>query len=73
MSYLGIFCPIGYDPFGRMCYNLIRENLHWYNADRNCKSVNGHLASISDNETQLFINQMLDEYRNFYGTILSII
>ncbi len=72
MSYLGIYCPIGYDQFGSHCFKLIENWLNWYNAEMNCKSENGHLTRIPDNKTRLFINQLLVGYKNFEGTITSM-
>ena len=56
-------CPKGYKYFGHTskCYKLFNPK-HWPNASEACQSEGGHLASVSDSQTNEFLASLTSKY-----------
>ena len=50
-------CPQNYTEFEERCFKVIRnhQELSWKEAENLCKTQEGHLASITDERTMMFI------------------
>jgi len=48
-------CPGGWEPFGGHCYQFHANISTWNDAENECKSKGGHLASIHSEAERVFI------------------
>ncbi|XP_042353414.1 macrophage mannose receptor 1-like [Plectropomus leopardus] len=55
-------CPLNWKKFNSKCYNIIKDQkLTWSAARKQCKAMNGNLASISSRHVEVFLmSQMAD-------------
>ena len=48
-------CKPGWKPYATSCYNFVRRNTNYMNAQSSCLRMGGHLASILNKNEQDFI------------------
>ena len=48
-------CPGGWEPFGGHCYQFHSTQLAWADAENDCKSKGGHMASIHSEDERVFV------------------
>ena len=48
-------CPDGWDRHENFCYLLAKEKKIWEDASMQCKTFGGNMASIQDQEENLFL------------------
>ncbi len=54
----GNSCPSGWQEFDSHCYLVVKSYLTWENAEKNCKSKGGHLASVHSAAERNFIHSL---------------
>ncbi|XP_076839321.1 galactose-specific lectin nattectin-like [Brachyhypopomus gauderio] len=61
-----ITCRNGWEKFGEQCFKYIAVAKTWLEAEQNCQSLGGNLASVHNKETQnflkLFTKRQTDRY-----------
>ncbi|XP_052701321.1 macrophage mannose receptor 1-like [Crassostrea angulata] len=71
MQYIGTTtvspgCNETYISYESMCYKFAEENLSWNEAQANCESENGHLATVNSRYIQAFLSSQLFEKAGNY-------
>ena len=56
-----------YYPHTKGCYKFININVTWPEADSDCRSKGGHLASIMDNATNIWLVTHITQKRAWIG------
>ena len=60
-------CPGGWEPFGGHCYQYSSTIETWSDAEDDCKSKGGHLASIHSEAERVFIYNLSGKNYTFVG------
>lgn len=65
---LAYACPNGtiLSPHGSYCYKFMDKPSTWYWAEEICSSLDGHLVSIHDAFTNIFLSQIVNSTRNIW-------
>ena len=50
-----------------MCYKLVLENRNWIDAEYRCRSIGGHLVSISCKAENEFVKKLVGKYEAWIG------
>ena len=55
------FCEEGYKYYEKTakCYKFFDEKKTWEEADSDCMQLSGHLASAADNDTNVFLHNIM--------------
>uniref|UniRef100_A0A8C3W664 C-type lectin domain family 4 member D n=1 Tax=Catagonus wagneri TaxID=51154 RepID=A0A8C3W664_9CETA len=59
-------CPEGWRPFQSNCYFPFHDKKTWAQSERNCTGLGAHLATISTEDEQNFITQLLDKQFSYF-------
>ena len=60
-------CPSGWKEFGGHCYLLVSIVMDWADAEKNCKSKGGHLASVHSAAENTFIHNLNPNHSPYLG------
>jgi len=60
-------CPSGWKEFGGHCYLLVSIVMDWADAEKNCKSKGGHLASVHSAAENTFIHNLNPNHAPYLG------
>jgi hypothetical protein len=60
-------CPSGWQEFGGRCYLLVSIGMSWADAEKNCNSKGGHLASVHSSAESTFIHNLNQKHAPFLG------
>ncbi|KAK9969446.1 hypothetical protein ABG768_027622 [Culter alburnus] len=52
-------CPAGWTNFGLRCYKFFSQTVNWVTAERNCQSLDAHLASVHNKLENEFLLSLL--------------
>ncbi|XP_076357953.1 uncharacterized protein LOC143250810 isoform X2 [Tachypleus tridentatus] len=53
------FCEYPWTVKGTYCYQLFHQYMNWQSAENHCISLGGHLATISTDDIQLFLETLI--------------
>ncbi|XP_076341495.1 dorsal-ventral patterning tolloid-like protein 1 [Tachypleus tridentatus] len=56
---LGTLCGYPWSENKDYCYQLVQQNLNWWSANAHCLSQGGHLATVSSNNIQSFLESLI--------------
>ncbi|XP_076838500.1 ladderlectin-like [Brachyhypopomus gauderio] len=59
-------CSTGWEKFGQYCYKYMAESKKWAEAEQNCLSLGGNLASVHNKETQNFLKDFTKKQTGSY-------
>ncbi|KAI8480767.1 hypothetical protein Bbelb_415090 [Branchiostoma belcheri] len=57
-------CQLSWNEDNNYCYKLIRDPVSWSEADRGCRRLDAHLASVLDYQESRFITRLISDVDN---------
>uniref|UniRef100_A0A3Q4H4G4 Type-2 ice-structuring protein-like n=1 Tax=Neolamprologus brichardi TaxID=32507 RepID=A0A3Q4H4G4_NEOBR len=55
-------CPHGWSRFNLRCFVYVPRSMSWGQAERNCKSMGGHLASVHSSDEYRHIQKLTGDH-----------
>uniref|UniRef100_A0A3B4H8N8 Ladderlectin-like n=1 Tax=Pundamilia nyererei TaxID=303518 RepID=A0A3B4H8N8_9CICH len=55
-------CPHGWSYFNHRCFVYVPRSMSWGQAERNCKSMGGHLASVHSSNEYRHIQKLTSDH-----------
>ncbi|XP_028996815.1 type-2 ice-structuring protein-like [Betta splendens] len=60
------WCSSGWSKYGGRCFHFVPHRLTWADAEKNCRSMGGHLASLRNKEEYLWVQHLIHTQTNSY-------
>ncbi|XP_059192278.1 type-2 ice-structuring protein-like [Centropristis striata] len=57
-------CPDGFQEFNGRCFHYVDTERSWTDAEKNCQSMEGNLASVHSELDYRFIQMMMEKHTN---------